>query len=88
MESNYLVKFTVDGEKQIRRLDKSVSIRIMKKIVVLKNFKNLNNIKQLKGGDVIMFRWRLGDLRIIFEVDEKTKTVWITDMGFRGGIYK
>lgn len=88
MESNYLVRFTKDGEKQIRKLDKSVAVRIMKKIVVLKNFKNMNNIKQMKGGDVIMFRWRLGDLRIIFEVEEKAKTVWITDMGFRGGVYR
>ena len=88
MESNYLVKFTVDGEKQIRKLDKSVVIRIMKRIVILKNFKSLNNIKQMNGGDVTMFRWRLGDLRIIFEVDEKIKTVWVVDMGFRGGVYR
>lgn len=87
MESNYKVVITNDGARRIRKLDNSVVKKVIEKIKVLSDFKNLNNIKELKGKSKGYYRFRTGDLRIIFEVDEKEKTVWIIDIGFRGSIY-
>ena len=88
MESNYKVKITTEGWKRIRKLDNSVSKKVLEKLKILSDFKNINNIKALKGEVKNGFRYRVGDIRIIFEVDERQKIVWIVDVGFRGSVYK
>lgn len=87
MESSYKVNITVGGWKRIKKLDSSVAKKVFEKSKLLSNFKGLNNIKALKGEFKDGFRYRIGDVRIIFEVDEKEKIVWIVDVGFRGSIY-
>lgn len=88
MESNYKIRFTDDCEKRIRKLDASIVKRVLSKIGILVDFKRLNTIKELKGELKDYYRFRLGSIRIIFEVDEKTKTIWISEIGFRGSIYR
>lgn len=33
------------------------------------------------------YRLRVGKIRVIYEVDDKTKTIYIHDIDFRGNIY-
>jgi mRNA interferase RelE/StbE len=87
MESSYKVKITIEGWKRIKKLDNSVSKKILEKSKILCDFKNINNIKALKGELKNGFRYRMGDMRVIFEVDEVEKIVWIVDVGFRGSVY-
>lgn len=88
MESSYKVRVTKEGEKRFRKLDRSVNVRILPKIKELANYKKLNNIKELKGELKGYLRYRVGNIRIVFEVDEHTKTVWVVDFGFRGSVYR
>ncbi|MBI3761258.1 MAG: type II toxin-antitoxin system RelE/ParE family toxin [Chloroflexi bacterium] len=46
------------------------------------------NIKRLKGRRRGQFRYRLGDIRIIYTVDAEKETVTIVAIGQRGRIYK
>jgi mRNA interferase RelE/StbE len=46
------------------------------------------NIKKLSGELKGSFRLRLGDMRIIYSVDEAKQIVYIEVIGFRGGVYK
>lgn len=88
MESGYKVSFTEGGARRFRKLDGALAKKILSKVGVLKNYKNLNNVKQLKGEKRDYFRLRVGDLRVIFYVEEVAKMVWIDDIGFSGSFYK
>ena len=46
------------------------------------------NIKKLSGELTGSFRLRLGDMRLVYSVDEKKKIVYIEVIGFRGDVYK
>jgi len=46
------------------------------------------NIKKLSGELKGSFRLRLGDIRIIYSVDEGKHIVYIEVIGFRGDVYK
>ena len=45
------------------------------------------NIKPLKGKFAGYYRYRLGNYRIIYQVDERIKQVFVTTITHRGGAY-
>jgi len=46
------------------------------------------HIKKLKGDLKHMHRFRVGDLRILYEIDDVQETVWIKTIEWRGSAYK
>jgi mRNA interferase RelE/StbE len=48
----------------------------------------LPNTKRLKGELLGSYRIRMGDLRIIYSVDEENNVIYIEVIGFRGDVYK
>ncbi|MDY6974155.1 MAG: type II toxin-antitoxin system RelE/ParE family toxin [Thermodesulfobacteriota bacterium] len=46
------------------------------------------NIKKLSGELKGSYRLRLGDMRIIYSVDEEKNIIYIEVIGFRGDVYK
>ncbi len=71
---------------QLNNLESSVSNRIFKKVETLKENPFSKDIKRLKGENA--FRLRVGDYRIIFEVDINKKLISILRLGHRRNIYK
>lgn len=71
---------------QLNNLEKSISNRILKKVETLRENPLSKNIKRLKGEEA--FRLRVGDYRVIFEVDFKNKLISILRLGHRRNIYK
>ena len=82
--------FTLEWkEGAVRQLDKLqslVSKRIIKKVNELKEDPFSKDIKKLKGEDV--FRLRVGDFRLILDIDSKNKIINILRIGHRKNIYK
>ena len=52
------------------------------------NAANHNNIKPLSGELQGSFRLRVGNIRIIYSIDDTIKIVYIEVIGFRGDVYK
>ena len=46
------------------------------------------NIKRLSGELEGSLRLRVGGMRIVYSVDQKSQTVYIEVIGFRGDVYK
>lgn len=46
------------------------------------------HIKKLKGDLKHMHRFRMGDLRILYEIDDVQEIVWIKTVECRGSTYK
>ncbi len=49
---------------------------------------NHNNIKPLSGELQGSFRMRIGNIRVIYSIDDTIKIVYIEVIGFRGDVYK
>jgi mRNA-degrading endonuclease RelE of RelBE toxin-antitoxin system len=46
------------------------------------------HIKKLKGDLKHMHRFRIGDLHILYEIDDPQEMVWIKTIEWRGSAYK
>lgn len=84
----YQLLYHPDAVKKLRRLHPTDRKRILGKVTALsKNPKNPGlDIRKLANARN-SFRIRAGDLRAIFEVEEKDKNIYIWDIDYRGSIY-
>lgn len=85
---HYRVLFSKDANKYYQRIVLSQARRIDQSLVKL-------SYDPYRGGDIKritgilgVFRLRVDDLRIIFEIHEKDKSIWIDQILPRGQAYK
>lgn len=75
--------------KFLRRLSRVQLVRLKSKIeqVAADPFSanpNLTALKDLSGG----YRLRVGNLRIVYEIETKKKQIVVWKIGFRGSVYR
>ncbi len=85
---NYSIYYSFSAEKYILRLPKSKAESIVKRIqyVASEPFKKDNNIAKLTG-TVSSYRLRIGDMRVIYWLDQKHKRLYIIKITPRGSMY-
>jgi len=74
------------AQKQILKLDKKVIPLIKTAIAKLAENPRPNGYKKLKGEDA--YRIRVGDYRIIYEIDNDKIIVTVVSVGHRKEVYK
>lgn len=75
--------------KYYESLDNKTARRINKAIESMSNNPLEGpHIKRLRGTHEGKYRYAVGDLRIVYRVNEEKKIILIEAMGPRGGIYK
>lgn len=84
----YKVLFTRKSERELDRLAKRDAKNLLKKLskltYPLPSNLNIRKITRVKG----FYRLRIGNIRVLFEVDFKRKEIWIRKVGYRGGFYR
>ena len=89
MKLRFEVRFSNKGWKKLRRLSKIDARRVIKKVVGLESYPSVvGDIKKMSGGKLKLCRLRIGDIRVIFEVDNVSRVVWVIEVGYRGQLYK
>ena len=85
----YEVYISREAEKYYKKLDKRSRERINNSISsISKEPLSRVHIKKLWGELEGMYRYAIGSLRIIYEVDTKNKVVKIKAIRSRGDVYK
>jgi mRNA interferase RelE/StbE len=74
------------AQKQIMKLDKKIIPVIKTSIASLADNPKPHGYKKLKGEDA--YRIRVGDYRIIYEIDDGKIIVTVVSVGHRKDIYK
>ena len=75
--------------KFYRKVDNILKERVADAIDVIARNPHLDGyIKKLKGDLKHMHRFRMGDLRILYEIDDTQEIVWIKTIEWRGSAYK
>ncbi|MFI6578991.1 type II toxin-antitoxin system RelE/ParE family toxin [Nocardiopsis sp. NPDC050513] len=85
MSPRYRVEIAKSARKAVEKIDEPHRGRVKKAIVALADDPRPSGCKKLRGGGG--YRIRVGDYRVIYDVDDGVVTVTVTDAGARGGIY-
>lgn len=83
----YSLVFTKRAEKELSRLAGSDIKRLLAKIEQLSSpFTAPLDIKKLSSIQGY-YRLRVESMRVIFEIDQEKREVWIRSIGYRGNMY-
>ena len=83
------VKYSRQAEKQLRKLDKSVRIVIEQFINRLPDYPNPRDIgKALTGQYSGLWRYSVGDYRLICSLHDNILVVEVVKIGHRSKVYK
>lgn len=74
-------------KKDIKNIDIAYLKTIKKEIEKLVDFPDIKNIKRLTHHPVSDYRLRIGDYRVLFDVDTTEMTINIIKIGHRKDIY-
>jgi mRNA interferase RelE/StbE len=81
----YSIKYNKSLIKSFAKLDANIYERIKLALAKLSQNPFPQGFKKLKARDG--YRIRIGDYRLIYQVDDSTKTIFILDCGHRSDIY-
>jgi len=83
----YKIEFSRLAEKKFNKLDKPIKKRIINKLKeTRRSNKPRHFLESLKG--VTSRKLRVGDYRLIVDVDDENKAIYILTLGHRSEIYK
>ena len=82
----YRVIIRHQAEKELGRLGHDERNRIGRKLLLLESDPRPTGVIALQGRPG--FRIRIGNYRVLYEVDESSKTVTITAIGHRRDVYR
>lgn len=83
----YTVEIKPQARKGFRRLDAQTRVRILDALDVLTNDPaNAAGVKRLQGREG--YRLRVGDYRVIYEINDGTLVVLVLRVGHRREVYR
>ena len=80
------IEFSNQSKKFLKKSDKQLAARIIEKIELLKDNPVIHDSKKVIGEDRT-FRIRIGDHRVLYEVDWNNKTILIDKIDKRSKVY-
>ena len=83
----YDIYFKKQAEKELRKIDKQFINKIVDKIEELKEKPNPVNSRKLVDS-MMSYRLRVGDYRIIYQIEEEEKIITIIHIRHRKDAYK
>ena len=83
----YKLDFTDEGRSALASLDKFVAQRVLDKLKWFLQNIGAVNFKPLEGNLSGLYKLRVGDWRVIYEVNHNDKVVTVHKVGHRKEIY-
>lgn len=85
----YEVRLTREAQKDYQRLEKSITRRVNQCLDSLhENPLQYPQAIPLKGNLAGYYRWRVGDWRVVYEVNTDEQVVIVLQITHRGKVYK
>ena len=82
----YTVTLTRSAEKELDRLPAPLHARLTRKLLALEANPRPPGVQKLHGED--RYRIRIGDYRVLYLIDDDSKTVAIIAVGHRREVYR
>lgn len=85
----YRVELSHEAQRFYDRCDKTIAKKLARCFQSLeKNPRQGNNIKQLKGPFAGAYRYRVGDLRVVYTIHEDEVAVFVITIAKRSDVYR
>ncbi len=89
MTLKFEVRFSDKGWKNLQRLGNTEAKRVIKKVAVLREYPSVSgDVKKMFETKLKLYRLRIGDMRVIFEIDVSSGVIWIIGVDYRGRVYR
>lgn len=87
--ANYRVEFVKSAQKEFEQLPKKIRSKTAEALSLLAQnpYSELLNVKKLKGAEDV-YRFRIGDYRVLYEIRNKRLLVIVIKIGHRGDVYR
>jgi mRNA interferase RelE/StbE len=87
--AQYTIEFVRSARKEFVKLPDRIRERIVEALQLLSHdpYSELLRIKKLKGAEDL-FRIRLGDYRLVYEINDQKLIVIVIKIGHRSDIYR
>ena len=86
--ADWIVEFTPRAEKAVKRLDRSVRKRVFDKLREIQGADDPRAfLKSMTGPLTGMFRLRVGDYRVIVDIQDERCVILALDVGHRSVVY-
>ncbi len=73
----------------MQKLGKTDVERVIKKVAFLREYPSVSgDVKKMFGTKLKLYRLRIGDMRVIFEIDDSSGVIWIIGVDYRGRVYR
>lgn len=83
------INFNKKSEKELSKLDKQTQQKIVKFLCGLENNDNPRKSGRALKGDLGLFwRYRVGDYRIICQIEDETIMILVLSVGHRKEVYR
>ena len=83
----YTIQIDKDVEKVLRRQGRTTKERLVKAILVLADDPHPSNSRKLEGYQDL-YRLRVGDWRIIYQIKDDQLLILVLEVGSRGEVYR
>jgi mRNA interferase RelE/StbE len=84
----YKVELSREAQRFFNRADKPVAKKLARCFEALESDPRAgNNVKALKGQLTGSFRYRIGDLRVVYTIHDQSVTVFVITIANRGDVY-
>ncbi len=84
--TEYLLHFKVSAAKEFRSLPNTIKQRIANALDLLKLEPRPSGVKKLQHSN--LYRIRVGDYRIVYEIDDRDRLIRVTRIRHRREIYR
>ena len=86
--ADWSVELTPRAEKALKRLDHSVRKRVVDKLQEIQGSDDPRDVlKPMRGPLTGMFRLRVGDYRVIIDIQDERCVILALDVGHRSTVY-
>ena len=84
----YIVEFAPAARRQLRKLNRPVQVRVLRRVEKLENQPRPKTAEMLKGTTETVYRVREGDYRIIYTIEDDRLIVLVVRIGHRSEVYR
>ncbi len=84
---SYRIEFTRSAEKDLRKIDKSKVAAIYHEVERLEADPRPHGVKKLAGADRT-YRIRIGDYRVVYEIEDEVLLVLVIRIAHRKDVYR
>ena len=84
---SYTVQLAPAAKRQLRKLDRSIQERVVRRLEKLEKDPRPSGVEKMEG-DESTYRIRMGEYRIVYEIQNKVLVVLVLKVGHRREVYR